>query len=117
MTGIVSYGGYIPRKRLNRMSIYQGMGWYIPALISVAQGERSFANWDEDSLTMAVAAARNCVAGEVGRDDISAVLMSWKERKQRHFVNVQGSTVILSVSRQREYRREGWSRGVLGMES
>jgi 3-hydroxy-3-methylglutaryl CoA synthase/NAD(P)-dependent dehydrogenase (short-subunit alcohol dehydrogenase family) len=76
MTGIVSYGGYIPRKRLNRMSIYQGMGWYVPALISVAQGERSFANWDEDSLTMAVAAARNCVAGEVGRDDISAVFVA-----------------------------------------
>lgn len=63
MTGIVSYGGYIPKLRLNRMSIYQSMGWFAPAIIMVAQGERSFCNWDEDSLTMAVAAARDCLIG------------------------------------------------------
>ena len=61
--GIVSYGGYIPRLRLDRMSIYQQMGWFAPATVMVAQGERSFCNWDEDSLTMAVAAARDCLAG------------------------------------------------------
>jgi 3-hydroxy-3-methylglutaryl CoA synthase len=63
MTGIVSYGGYIPRLRLNRMSIYQAMGWFAPAIIMTAQGERSFCNWDEDSITMAVAAARDCLTG------------------------------------------------------
>lgn len=63
MIGITSYGGYIPRLRLNRMSIYQSMGWFAPATIMVAQGERSFCNWDEDSLTMAVAAARDCLIG------------------------------------------------------
>ena len=54
MIGIVSYGGYIPKLRLNRMSIFQSMGWFAPAIIMVAQGERSFCNWDEDTLTMAV---------------------------------------------------------------
>ncbi len=61
MIGICSYGAYIPRWRLQRQSIYEGMGWYMPALMMIAQGERSFANWDEDSLTMAVAAARACL--------------------------------------------------------
>ncbi len=64
MIGITAYGGYIPRLRLNRMSIYQAMGWFAPALIAVAQGERSFCNWDEDSLTMAVAAGKDCLTGQ-----------------------------------------------------
>ena len=64
MIGITSYGGYIPRLRLDRMAIYQGMGWFAPAIIAVAQGERSFCNWDEDSLTMAVAAAKDCLKGQ-----------------------------------------------------
>ncbi len=63
MIGITSYGAYIPRLRLNRMSIYQSMGWFAPALIMVAQGERSMCNWDEDAVTMAVAAARDCLRG------------------------------------------------------
>ena len=63
MIGITSYGGYIPRLRLNRMSVFQNMGWFAPAIIMVAQGERSFCNWDEDSVTMAVAAAKDCLAG------------------------------------------------------
>jgi 3-hydroxy-3-methylglutaryl CoA synthase/NAD(P)-dependent dehydrogenase (short-subunit alcohol dehydrogenase family)/putative sterol carrier protein len=63
MVGIVSYGGYIPRLRLSRMSIFQNMGWFAPAIIMVAQGERSFCNWDEDSVTMAVEACRDCLNG------------------------------------------------------
>ncbi|MEJ2715662.1 MAG: SDR family NAD(P)-dependent oxidoreductase [Deltaproteobacteria bacterium] len=63
MIGIVSYGGYIPRLRLDRMSIFQHMGWFAPAIIMVAQGERAFCNWDEDSVTMGVAAARDCLKG------------------------------------------------------
>ncbi|MGQ9677639.1 MAG: OB-fold domain-containing protein, partial [Chloroflexota bacterium] len=63
MTGITSYGGYIPWLRLDRMSIYGAMGWLAPATVSVAQGERSMCNWDEDSVTMAVAATRDCLAG------------------------------------------------------
>ena len=63
MIGITSYGGYIPRLRLNRMSIVQNIGWLAPAVVMVAQGERSFCNWDEDSLTMSVAASRDCLVG------------------------------------------------------
>ncbi len=63
MIGILSYGGYIPRWRLSRMSIFQNVGWLAPALMMVAQGERSMCNWDEDSVTMAVAASRDCLVG------------------------------------------------------
>jgi 3-hydroxy-3-methylglutaryl CoA synthase/NAD(P)-dependent dehydrogenase (short-subunit alcohol dehydrogenase family)/putative sterol carrier protein len=63
MVGITSYGAYIPRLRLERMAIFQAMGWFAPALMMVAQGERSMCNWDEDTITMAVAAARDCLRG------------------------------------------------------
>jgi 3-hydroxy-3-methylglutaryl CoA synthase/NAD(P)-dependent dehydrogenase (short-subunit alcohol dehydrogenase family)/putative sterol carrier protein len=63
MVGITSFGAYIPRLRLDRMSIFQSMGWFAPAVVMVAQGERSMCNWDEDSLTMAVAAARDGLTG------------------------------------------------------
>ena len=63
MIGITSYGAYIPRLRLERMAIFQAMGWFAPAIVMVAQGERSMCNHDEDALTMAVAAARDCLSG------------------------------------------------------
>ncbi|MBU0610514.1 MAG: OB-fold domain-containing protein, partial [Armatimonadetes bacterium] len=63
MIGIVSYGGYIPRLRIDRMSIYNAMGWFAPATVMVAQGERSLCNWDEDSLSMAVTSAWDCLEG------------------------------------------------------
>lgn len=74
MIGITSYGGYIPRLRLDRMSIYQHMGWFAPAIIMAAQGERSFCNWDEDSLTMAVAAARDCLT-DVDKSKVDALYL------------------------------------------
>ncbi|MCX5837165.1 MAG: SDR family NAD(P)-dependent oxidoreductase [Deltaproteobacteria bacterium] len=64
MIGITSYGAYIPRLRLDRMAIFQAMGWFAPAIVMVAQGERSMCNHDEDALTMAVAAARDCLTGK-----------------------------------------------------
>ncbi|MEJ2095785.1 MAG: short-chain dehydrogenase, partial [Deltaproteobacteria bacterium] len=63
MIGITSYGAYLPKLRLDRMAIFQAMGWFAPATMMVAQGERSMCNWDEDAVTMAVAAARDCLTG------------------------------------------------------
>ncbi|MBI2863776.1 MAG: hydroxymethylglutaryl-CoA synthase family protein [Chloroflexi bacterium] len=64
MIGITSFGGYIPRLRLSRKSVFQHIGWLNPATGAVSQGERSMCNWDEDSITMAVAAARDCLVGK-----------------------------------------------------
>lgn len=61
MVGIVSYGGHIPRYRLDRGRIYKAMGWMNPANIANAKGEKAVANYDEDSITMAVAAGINAL--------------------------------------------------------
>jgi 3-hydroxy-3-methylglutaryl CoA synthase len=63
MIGITSYGGYFPRLRLNRMAIIQSMGWFAPGLMTAASGERSMCNWDEDTMTLAVEASRDCIKG------------------------------------------------------
>ncbi len=65
MFGICSYGGYVPRFRLNRKLIYQAMGWINPTTFSNARGEKAVANFDEDPITMAVAAGIDAL---VGRD-------------------------------------------------
>ncbi|MGA8005027.1 MAG: hypothetical protein WCA17_02920, partial [Burkholderiales bacterium] len=61
--GILSYGAYLPRRRLQRKVIAAANGWFNPGLRALAKGERAMANWDEDSVTMAVEAARDCLAG------------------------------------------------------
>lgn len=57
MPGIRSFGAYIPLYRLSRAEIARAWGAAPPP------GERAVANYDEDSLTMAVAAARDCLKG------------------------------------------------------
>jgi hydroxymethylglutaryl-CoA synthase len=57
MAGITSYGAYIPMFRLSRAEIARAWG------SAPAPGERAVAGYDEDSLTMAVAAARDCLKG------------------------------------------------------
>ena len=84
MVGIVAYGGYVPRYRLNRGLAYQVMGWLNPANIANAAGERAVANFDEDAITMAVAAANDALTG-IEREKIDAVYfastsMPYKER-------------------------------------
>jgi hydroxymethylglutaryl-CoA synthase len=84
MVGITSFGGYIPRYRLNRFNIFSAMGWFNPVTIAVAQGEKSVANYDEDSLTMAVAAGLDALSA-VDRSKIDGVYLAsttlpYKER-------------------------------------
>ena len=62
-SGILSCGAYLPRLRLQRKSIAAANSWFAPGLRGLAKGERAMANWDEDSITMAVEAARDCMAG------------------------------------------------------
>jgi 3-hydroxy-3-methylglutaryl CoA synthase len=60
-TGIVAFGAYIPRRRLQRKAIAETHGWFAPGLAGLAKGERAMANWDEDAVTMAVEAARDAL--------------------------------------------------------
>jgi len=61
--GITGFGAYIPRLRLARKAVFDANGWFSPGLRSLAKGERAIANWDEDAVTMAVEAARDCLTG------------------------------------------------------
>jgi hydroxymethylglutaryl-CoA synthase len=57
MVGITSYGAYIPYYRLNRAEIGKAWGG------GFQPGEKAVANYDEDSITMAVAAGMDCTTG------------------------------------------------------
>ncbi|MBX3707301.1 MAG: hypothetical protein KF911_11790 [Pseudomonadales bacterium] len=61
MVGITAFGGYVPRLRLARQAIVAAHVWADPGLAGKAKGARSMCNWDEDAVTMAVEAARNCL--------------------------------------------------------
>ncbi len=63
MVGITGFGAYIPRRRLQRAVVVEANKWVNPALAGLAKGERSMANWDEDAVTLAVEAARDCLNG------------------------------------------------------
>src|SRR6056297_296949 len=75
MIGITDYGAYIPRLRLNRMAIYENMGWFAPAIVMVAQGERSMCYWDEDAVTMAVTASKECLKHHK-KTDVDALMLA-----------------------------------------
>ena len=59
--GITSYGAYIPRLRIDRAAIAAAYKWAFPSLRG--KGARSLANWDEDTITMGVEAARGASLG------------------------------------------------------
>ena len=64
MVGVKSFGVHIPRYRLGR----ETAGWGVSA-------ERAIANFDEDSVTMAVAAGVNCLA-DIDRNTVDALLFA-----------------------------------------
>ena len=68
MVGISSLAAYLPRLRLARKAIVDAHRWADPGLAGKAQGERSMCNWDEDSVTMGVEAARACLADRTTTD-------------------------------------------------
>ena len=62
--GILAYGAYLPRLRLARRSVADANAWFNPALKGLAKGERTMCYWDEDAVTMAVEAARDCLTAQ-----------------------------------------------------
>jgi 3-hydroxy-3-methylglutaryl CoA synthase len=61
MAGIVSYGGYIPFHRIPRDVIAKA--WAGGRERGPVRGEKAVRNFDEDSITMAVAAGIDCLRG------------------------------------------------------
>jgi 3-hydroxy-3-methylglutaryl CoA synthase len=74
-TGITSFGAFIPRRRLQRAAIAAAHSWAFPALKGLGKGERAMCSWDEDVITMAVEAGRDCLRGMQARD-IGAVTLA-----------------------------------------
>lgn len=66
MAGIVSYGAYIPKYRLNRDLIARAWG------SGSMGGEKAVASYDEDALTMAVDAAFDCL-GHIDPKNIDGI--------------------------------------------
>lgn len=56
--GLLATSRYVPRLRLERGEVYAQHRWMAPGLKSLARGQRAVANWDEDSVTLAVEALR-----------------------------------------------------------
>jgi len=74
-TGILSFGAYVPRKRLQRSAIYAANAWFAAGLKGLAKGERAIGDWDEDTITMAVEAARDALVG-IDRSAVTGVSLA-----------------------------------------
>ncbi len=90
MVGISMYGGYVPSYRLNRMTVFAAMGWLNPASMMIAAGEKAVANFDEDTITMAVAAGNSCLENK-SREKIEGLYLAtttapFKERQNANIV-------------------------------
>src|SRR5712672_1432189 len=73
--GITAWGAYIPRLRLERAVIAATHAWMAPSLKGLAKGRRAYCCWDEDVVTMAVEAARECL-GSRDRAQICVIYLA-----------------------------------------
>ena len=96
MVGICSYGGYVPRYRLDRRVIYQTTGWINAANISNARGEKAVANFDEDSITLAVAAGIDALKG-IDRSTVGGVYLCSTTLPYRERLNAGIVTAALGL--------------------
>ncbi|MBE9570586.1 MAG: hydroxymethylglutaryl-CoA synthase family protein [Proteobacteria bacterium] len=99
MVGICSYGGYVPRYRLNRMLIYKAIGWMNQATIALARGEKAVANFDEDTITMAVAAGIDCLKG-IDRTRVEGAFFASTSMPYKERLNAGIITVALGLNDQ-----------------
>ena len=94
MIGITAYGAYVPRRRLQRKAVAEANGWFAPGLVAGAKGERAMANFDEDAVTLAIEAGRDClpasdpIKGRAGTDAIyfASTSMPFSDRQNAGIV-------------------------------
>ncbi len=87
--GILACGTYVPRYRLPGQLVADAHAWFQPSLRSAAKLTRSFANWDEDALTMAVEAGRHCLADTdvaVDRLSVASTTLPFADRSNAGIV-------------------------------
>ena len=88
--GITGYGGYVPRLRMERAAIAAAHQWMAPALRALGKGQRAFCSWDEDSVTMAVEAARDAL-DQRPREGIEQLVLA---STRMPFANLQNSSIV-----------------------
>lgn len=88
--GITAFGAYIPKIRLQRSAIVEANSWFNPGLKRLGRGERAVSNWDEDSITMAVEAARDCLHGQ-DRESLTGVFLA---STSMPFADRQNSVIV-----------------------
>src|SRR6218665_2602753 len=86
-SGILSYGAYIPALRIDRAAIAAANAWALPS--ARGKGARARSNWDEDSITMAVEAARGT--------DTTGVRSILFASTTPPFADLQNATIIASA--------------------
>ena len=82
MVGITAYGAYIPRYRLGK----ETAGWGLPI-------EKPVGNFDEDSITMAVAAGMDCISG-LDRGTIDGLLFATTTSP---YIEKQGASIVAAA--------------------
>jgi hydroxymethylglutaryl-CoA synthase len=75
MVGIIAFGAYVPRLRLQRQVVVAANSWFNSGLKGNAKGERAMASWDEDALTMAVEAGRDALT-DLDRARVAKVVLA-----------------------------------------
>lgn len=88
--GITGYGGYVPRLRMQRAAIADAHRWMSGAAGASPKGERAFCNWDEDSVTMAVEAARDAL-DQRPRTGIDALTLA---TTRPAFADLQSASIV-----------------------
>jgi 3-hydroxy-3-methylglutaryl CoA synthase/uncharacterized OB-fold protein len=85
--GITSYSAYIPRLRIERAAIAAAHSWAFPS--QRGKGARALANWDEDTITMGVEAARGAKL-----DGISAIAFA---STTPPYADLQNATLVAAA--------------------
>jgi 3-hydroxy-3-methylglutaryl CoA synthase len=89
-TGITGFGAYIPRLRIDRSHIAAAHAWMAPTLKNAARGSRAFCSWDEDAITMAVEAGRDCLR-HIQRDSMRTLSLA---STTLPFADLQNSAIV-----------------------
>ncbi len=90
MAGICSYGGYVPRYRMNRGLVVGAMAWINPIIMMYAAGEKAVANFDEDPITMGMAAGVDALTGK----DLSSVEGVYFASTTMPYIERQNAAII-----------------------
>jgi 3-hydroxy-3-methylglutaryl CoA synthase len=89
--GIEAFGVFVPRRRISRKVIAQAHAWAFPGMRG--KGEKAICNWDEDALTMAVEAARDCLGDGRGLAPAALTFAS----TSAPFADLQNAALIASA--------------------